>query len=428
MISLFLALLVSAPPEFEVQPLDGPRLAGRLVAMDAKQVTVETSSGRVSLELAKVATLAAKSKPVPPAAKVWVDLVDGSSLVAQEYTVHEGVARITLSGGDALELPVRELSAVRFVSGPEALAAQWADIRALKSQSDMLVVGKAKPEAPKPEASHAEGSKPAETATKVADNLDYHKGALGDVTATHAQFKLDGERLEVKRTKIYGLVYYHAAATPAAGTAAEGSAPEPAYTVLDAGGSRWSVRSLAFSDHWEWTTVGGRTVRRGPEQLASADLSRGKIVFLSDIEPESAIYTPLWGMQKELPSRLELFRPRQDQTMESKPLRIGGKTYAKGLWLHSRTEMIYRLPGRYSRFEAVAGIDDDVRPRGHVRLVIRGDDKVLLDATVSGSDKDAARPISLDLSGVHRLVILVDYGNDLDVAGHLDLGDARLIK
>jgi hypothetical protein len=395
MFPMILALLLSAPPDFEVQPLEGPRLAGRLIGLDAKQVTVETSSGRVSLDLAKVASLSARSKPLPPPAKVWIDLVEGSALAAEEYTVHEGRARIALAGGDVLELPVHEVAAVRFLAGPEALAAQWARILALKAQSDMLVVAK-------------------------ADSLDYHKGVLGDVTAVQAHFELDGEPLEVKRSKVYGLIYYHAAAG--------GPTPEGAYTVLDAGGSRWSVRGLAFSDHWEWITAGGRTVRRGPEQLAAADLSRGKIVFLSDLVPDSAVYTPLWGMEKELPSRLELFRPRQDQNMESKPLRIGGKTYAKGLWLHSRTEMIYRLPGRFSRFEAVAGIDDDVRPRGHVRLVIRGDDKVLLDTTVSGNDKDAVHPISLDLSGVRRLVILVDYGDDLDVADHLDLGDARLIK
>jgi len=410
MFSLILALAVSAPPELpklEVQPLEGPPQAGRLVALDAKQVTIETPSGRVSLDLAKVASLAAKPKPVPPPAKVWLDLVEGSTLSAVEYTVQGGTARIALVGGDVLELPAREVAAARFLPGPEAVLAQWNRIRAQKAQSDMLVVAK-------------EGR----AGDTLEYHLDYHKGALGDVSDKQVRFVLDGEPLEVKRSKVCGLVYYHAAA---------GEVPEGAYSVLDAGGSRWSVRSLAFSDHWEWTTAGGRTVRRGPDQLAAADLSRGKIVFLSDLQPDTVVVTPLWGMAKELPSRLELFRPRQDQNMESKPLRIGGKTYAKGLWIHSRTEMVYRVPGRFSRFEAVAGIDDEVRPNGHVHLVIRGDDKILVDTALSGNDKDPSGkktevPISADLSGVHRLTILVDYGDDLDVADHLDLGDARLIK
>ena len=76
-------------------------------------------------------------------------------------------------------------------------------------------------------------------------------------------------------------------------------------------------------------------------------------------------------------------------------LQLGGVVYGKGLALYCRTELVYRLPGRFSRFQAVAGIDDAVRPNGKVRLVVRGDDKVLLEAVIPGSD--APRPIDLDV-------------------------------
>ena len=36
--------------------------------------------------------------------------------------------------------------------------------------------------------------------------------------------------------------------------------------------------------------------------------------------------------------------------------------------------------------------------------------------------------IDVDVAGVRRLVILADFGDDLDVADHLDLGNARLIQ
>ncbi|MGD0896674.1 MAG: NPCBM/NEW2 domain-containing protein [Thermoguttaceae bacterium] len=397
MFPLVLVLALSAAPTFEVQPLDGPRVAGRLVGLDDKQVTLETPAGRASLDIQKVASIAAAQKPAPLAAKVWIDLVEGSTLAAEEYTVHDGGARIALAGGDVLELPVREVAVVRLQNGPEPMAAQWARILNLKLQSDVLVVAK-------------------------ADSTDYHKGVLHDVTEKQVRFELDGESLDVKRSKVYGLIYYHAAGQPP---------HEEACAVTDAGGSRWSARSLRFSDDkWEWTTAGGRTMRRAADAVVAVDLSQGKIICLSDLKPDSATYTPYFGMEKELPARLEFFRPRQDQNMESKPLKIGGKTYPKGLWLHSRTEMVYTLPGRFSRFEAVAGIDDEVRPRGHVHLLIRGDDKVLVDTALRGTDKDQDKPnlITADLSGVRRLVILADYGDDLDVAGHLDLGNARLIK
>jgi hypothetical protein len=67
-----------------------------------------------------------------------------------------------------------------------------------------------------------------------------------------------------------------------------------------------------------------------------------------------------------------------------------------------------------------------VRPNGNVRLVIQGDDRVLLETSVAGTE--AARLVDLDLTGVRRLSILVDFGENLDVADHLDLAEARIVK
>ena len=400
MVSILFAVTLaalSAAPEWEVQPLEGQPVTGRLVALDASQVTIARAAGHVSMPADKVASLAIQQKPASPRAEptVWVELIDGSSLAAEDYAARNGHAHVTLCCGEGLDLATRDIAAVRFGAGSEAMAAEWSRIVAMKLQNDLLIISK-------------------------GDSMDYHKGVLHEVTDKQVQFELDGETLGVKRSKVYGLVYYHAA---------ESKTPEGGTTILDASGSRWSARSVKLadgSDKLEWISAGGMTVRRDLAQIVRIDLSRGKIVYLSDLKPELAAYTPFFGMEKELPARLELFRPRQDRNFVSKPLAIGGRQFSKGLALHSRTEMAYRLPGRFSRFEAMVGIDDAVRPRGHVRLVVRGDDKVLLETTVAGTEPP--RPLGVDVAGVHRLVILVDFGEDLDVADHLDLGDARLIK
>jgi len=120
------------------------------------------------------------------------------------------------------------------------------------------------------------------------------------------------------------------------------------------------------------------------------------------------------------------YRPRGNRGLESAELMLGGKTYRRGLALHSRSELDYRLPGEFSRLLAVAGIDDRVRPGGNVRLVIRGDGRVLFDETIRGADEP--RPLEIDIAGVKRLQIVVDYGEDLDVGDHLDLCEARMVK
>ena len=107
-------------------------------------------------------------------------------------------------------------------------------------------------------------------------------------------------------------------------------------------------------------------------------------------------------------------------------MRLGGKQFSKGLALHSRTEAVYYLPGRFRRFCAVAGIDDDFRPRGNVRMILRGEGKTLWEATLAGAEQP--RAIDVDVTGVRRLTILVDFTGDLDAAGHAILGDARVSK
>jgi hypothetical protein len=111
---------------------------------------------------------------------------------------------------------------------------------------------------------------------------------------------------------------------------------------------------------------------------------------------------------------------------DSQPLQVKKKIYSKGVALRSRTEMVYRMPPSSSRFKAVAGIDDSVASKGRVRLVIRGDDKVLFDAAVVGTEP--AHEIDLDISGVRRLTILVDFGDTFGAGDYLILGNARIYQ
>jgi hypothetical protein len=94
--------------------------------------------------------------------------------------------------------------------------------------------------------------------------------------------------------------------------------------------------------------------------------------------------------------------------------------------MHSRTELVYRLPGKFGTFRALAGIDDRVRPGGDVRLVIYGDGRLLLDKQITGRDEPV--PLTVDISGVARLKIVADFGGDLDVSDHLDLCEPRVFK
>ena len=395
---LMVLSLVASAPKFDVQLLDGSRVSGSLVAWDSARLVVESATGRTTLDAGKLASVTPQTAPatslLQPA--VWVDLVDGSRLAADQYTAERGRAKIAFSATEALEIPTAEIDAVRLQPVSEATGLEWSRIRGQKIRGDVLVTGN-------------------------SNAIDYHPGTIEDVSDTKARFILDGQALGVKRAKIFGLIYFHATAA---------SMADCPYAIVDAAGSRWAAASLKLGDGMiEFTSPGGRTTRRGLDQIAKIDLSSGKIIFVSDLKPDSETFTPypFTVTGKELASRQEFSRVRRDQNLESKSLRILGQVYRKGLAVRSRGELAWTLPGRFSRLEGLVGIDDDVRPLGNVRLQILGDGKSLLDANVTGNDKES-RPISLDVSGVRRLVLIVDSQGNFGAGDHLDLGNLRLIK
>ncbi|MFZ5828730.1 MAG: NPCBM/NEW2 domain-containing protein [Planctomycetota bacterium] len=396
-IVLFAVCAFAASPEMELRTLDGELHVGAIVELTQDSVVVESAGERKQIDLEQVLSIEAQLRPQPsaqrPAPSAWVDLVDGSALVATRYHVASGKAQLTLLDDLTVEIPTREIAAVRLASAAEPAMTEWQRIAALKSDGDVLVIRK-------------------------EEAIDYLRGVFHDVTDTAVEFDLDGEKIPVKRTKVFGLIYYHAT---------RDDLPPTVSSLVDSAGNRWSVHAVSLTDKGlAWTTPAGVKVERGWESVEQFDFSGGKVVYLSDLKPESIRWTPYFGRAEDVPAVAEFYAPRMDQTLSSQPLVLEGKSYSKGIALHSRTEIVFRLPDRFSWLKGNAGIDDRYHPNGNLQLVIRGDDRVLLDASITG--KGPAVPIELDLSGVRRLTIVADFGKDLDVADHLLLCNLRFVK
>ena len=123
-----------------------------------------------------------------------------------------------------------------------------------------------------------------------------------------------------------------------------------------------------------------------------------------------------------------VFEFRRNLSAAGKPICLDGRTYEYGLGLHSYCELSYDLSEPFSWFVATVGIDDAARPGGDATLTILGDGEVLGEPIRLRGDEVAQR-LRLDVSGVGRLTIRVEFGDDeLAVADHVDLAEARLIK
>ena len=395
------SLVLAAAPEFQARGADGKQSTGQLTEITETSLTLETPTGKASLPFSALQTLEAQPALVPGKAKaaVSVRLADGSQLVGSGYEVAKGEATLILASGGELKIPAKSIAWVRFpdLAAAENLDAEWTDLLASQASgrqaADLIVIRK-------------KGS------------IDYLEGVLGDISVGEVAFELDGQTVPVKRPRVEGLFYYRAKAA---------SLPEAICEVTDAHGARLQARSIELAgEALRVVTPSGLPVTVPLASVAVLNFSADKVRYLSDLEAEGVKYTPFIGSVEDLPSHVDFFKPRRDLGLEQNPLRLDGKTYAKGLAMHSRTSTSYRVPEKFSRFEAVVGIDDSVRDGGHVQVTISGDAKTLWEANIAGNE--AAKPVSVDLTGVKKLEIKVDFGDDLDVADHLDLAEARFTK
>ncbi len=406
------AVLSVSAVDVNVELLAGSGASGTLSELSADRLVVQTADGPQTFDLKSLLAVTPTAKAAAPTTlpKVTVELVDGSQLLATSYVVTDGKALVNLFGGGDVEVLTRSIRSVLLQPHDQdpALEKQWQDIRTAEVSGDVLVIRKS-------------------TKTTVGEELkeslalDYLEGILYDVTADVVQFDFDGTRVEVPRTKVEGVIYFHATGR---------QLPEPICTVTDIGGSQLRAKSVVLADdQFKVTSTAGVEISVPPTRLKKLDFSGGKIVYLSDLVPDTVEWAPYVHALATSAKLTRLYQPRFDRSFDGGKLMLGDRQneYERGLAIHSRTLLVYRLPGEFQHFVATAGIDSRVRSGGHVQLVITGDNRRLFDGIITGKDPEPLE-LDIDITGVRRLSILVDYGDELDIADHLNLCNARISK
>lgn len=376
-------------PVAELDTLKGDRHKGKLAAITSSGAMLQLDKGERSVPLIDILELrfpAVRPAAAPATAgSILVQLLDGSRISCTAYRTASNQATLETPFGQ-IKLPVASIQYVRFGGTSEKLEEAWKGIQEREIKKDTLVVRK-----------------------KESDLLDHLGGVIGGID-DKIRFLLDGDEIPIAREKVFALVYVRRAPIAAKALCRLHVA---SGDILIASNLIWNGKA------WTGTLTAGSDFTLAPEKLLSVDFSSGKVRYLSQMDPREIKYTPYIDAVWQHLSR--------DRNLHGGPLRLGNKTYTRGISIHSRTFLRYRLAGDYSRFQAILGIDSLVEGKGDVHFVLRGDGRVLHDAEVRGTD--APIPLDLDVSGVRDLEILVDFGaNQDDIADHLDLADAKVIK
>jgi hypothetical protein len=185
-------------------------------------------------------------------------------------------------------------------------------------------------------------------------------------------------------------------------------------------GSRLTVRLPEFHDgRFELQTAFGTALTIDAAQLLSLQVLGGKVQYLSDLEPAGYHHTPFLGLS---------WPWMRDRSVGGRTLRMGGRPFAKGLGVHSRSELTYDLAGEYRRFDATIGIDDETQRAGSVifRVLVDGQER-WASPVVRGADPPRELD-PIDLIGAKQLTLVVEFADRGDVQDHADWGDARIIR
>ena len=115
---------------------------------------------------------------------------------------------------------------------------------------------------------------------------------------------------------------------------------------------------------------------------------------------------------------------RKNRAVGGKPLRVGGKSYARGVGTHPPGQITLDLSCASSRFTAMVGIDDEVGKAGTAEFKVVADGKLLVNSGVLRGGMPA-KPIEANLLGVKKLELIVTVAGDGYGHDHTDWLEAK---
>jgi hypothetical protein len=373
------------PDTDSISKIDGAAIAGRIERIDDRGgVWLVGAKSPVALD-----ELASIKRPSPslPARDVTpscaVDLLGGGRLLASEVTIRDQQCHVRWAGGEPLTLPVERIAAIRFrLDGKDEQVA--AALAQANRDVDRIFVN-------------------------VAGAPQAVEGVVESLDANEFTVEWQGKSRKLPRKDVQAVVLAVIGKPPQRDRGVE---------VQLHDGSAIFSRLVSLSD-------GKLNLEIAPGQQAEVDwravdrlgVRSTRLAFVSDLTPTEALEEPV----------VTLAMPWQrDRSVEGRPLTIAGRTFDKGLGVHARSLLRYDIAGRFDELLATIGIDAEAGGRGDCVFVVQADDRELYRQRVRGGEPP--RDVKLKVSGARQLTLLVEPGEDLDMADHADWANARLLR
>jgi hypothetical protein len=191
------------------------------------------------------------------------------------------------------------------------------------------------------------------------------------------------------------------------------------------------------SDELLVRTASGARILGSVEQLTNDTLAiktrSGKIDIsmkdLISIERVGSHVTPLSDLKpakKKETAFLDMIHPPQmNKDLFGFPLRVGGVQYAKGIAMHSRTELVFETKGA-ALFVGMVGLDTRYSRLGTASLTISLDGKAVKNLQLIS--REPFQFVHVPLGTCKTLGLILDYGGLGSTGDHALILNPRLVK
>ena len=383
--AVMLLLAIVNAPQVEISTIEGARHAGTLTSADGTswKIVVDGKPIEVAMSSILEARLQTKGEPAskPPHETV---LTDGSRIGTSSVILEGDELTIAAAATDALTIPRSAIGNIRLSESPSSVDDQWTELLERERREDWIVLRK-------------------------QDKLDFVPGVVSRIDDTHVFLLLDGDTVPVPRAKVFGVILRQRQSSDSKSTG----------IIEHVSGDRLAVRSVVSTGtDFTLQLAAGPSIVVPAQSVRVFDFSADKLTWLSSLKP------------RDLKHEFRFIDPaaplKNDQDVWGDELRLGNKTFTRGVCLRSKTTVRYRLNGDHSRFVSLMGIQHGYA--GDVHVEISADGERLLTQDVTPQDESPFE-VDLDVSGKFVLEILVDYGKvESDIGDHLVLAEARLLK
>jgi len=162
----------------------------------------------------------------------------------------------------------------------------------------------------------------------------------------------------------------------------------------------------------------GATVRIPIAEVVRLAARTPAIEYLSERAIDAETHVPYFNSVR--PARI-------DANIEGRPFRLGGRSYDRGLGTESRTLLAYKLKPGDRRFQALVGVDDRAGPLGSVifRVLVDGEERF---ASPALTFRDPPKAVDVDLDGAKLLILITEFGDRGDARDLADWVEARIIR